>query len=125
MRRKFTENRKNDVLYLTFPLFEKAGVKHGFSTKLGGVSKGDCATMNLSFTRGDDPEAVQENHRLFADAVGYPVEHLVLSNQVHDTVVRRVDVSGSRFDWSGRSDYRRPGSCVDDFFCRLCSSVFL
>ena len=93
MRRKFTENRKNDVVYLTFPLFEKAGVKHGFSTKLGGVSKGDCATMNLSFIRGDDPEAVQENHRLFADAVGYPVEHLVLSNQVHDTVVRRVDAS--------------------------------
>lgn len=87
------ENKKGQVTYLTFPLFEKAGLKHGFSTKLGGVSKGDCATMNLSFTRGDDPEDVMTNHRIFADAIGYEVENLVLSNQVHDTVVRCVDGS--------------------------------
>lgn len=87
------ENIKGDVTYLTFPLFEKAGLKHGFSTKRGGVSTGDCATMNLSFTRGDDPDHVMENHRILADAIGYKVENLVLSNQVHDTVIRRVDAS--------------------------------
>lgn len=104
MRNKFVENKKESVTFLTFPLFEKAGVKHGFSTKLGGVSNGDCATMNLSFTRGDDPEAVRENHRRFAKAVGYPVEHLVLSNQVHDTVVRRVDASDCGKGISRESD---------------------
>ena len=51
MCEKMIKNEKNGVVYLTFPLFEKAGIKHGFSTKLGGVSVGDCATMNLSFTR--------------------------------------------------------------------------
>lgn len=79
------------MVYLTFPLFEKAGIKHGFSTKLGGVSVGDCATMNLSFTRGDDEKAVLENHRRFAKAVGYPVKNVVLSNQVHETKILRVD----------------------------------
>lgn len=86
-------NKKDTVTYLTFPLFEEAGLKHGFSTRLGGVSKGDLATMNLSFTRGDDPEDVMKNHRIFAQAIGYELENLVLSNQVHDTVIRRVDRS--------------------------------
>lgn len=80
-------------MYLTFPLFEQAGLKHGFSTKLGGVSKGDCAAMNLSFTRGDVVKDVMTNHRIFADTIGYEVENLVLSNQVHDTVIRRVYAS--------------------------------
>ena len=52
---------------------------------------GDCATMNLSFTRGDDEKAVLENHRRFAKAVGYPVKNVVLSNQVHETKILRVD----------------------------------
>ena len=52
------------VPLLVSPLLEETGiVKQGFSTKLGGVSKGDCATMNISTTRGDDPEAVNENGR--------------------------------------------------------------
>ncbi|MCH5265300.1 MAG: peptidoglycan editing factor PgeF [Lachnospiraceae bacterium] len=87
------KREKNGVVYYTFPILEQAGIVHGFSTRLGGVSEGDCATMNLSFTRGDDPEAVQENHRRFAGAVGYDVEKLVFSNQVHETVIRRVDAS--------------------------------
>lgn len=87
------ENIQNGVNYLTFPIFERAGVRHGFSTRLGGVSQGELGAMNLSFSRGDDPERVMENHRRFAAAVGYPVEDLVFSDQVHDTVIRRVDSS--------------------------------
>lgn len=87
---KAVKNEKNGVTFITFPIFEKEGLVHGFSTRLGGVSKGDCATMNLSFNRGDDREDVMENHRRFAEAVGYPIENLVFSNQVHETVVRRV-----------------------------------
>lgn len=93
MNPNIIKRKKGEVTYLTFPLFEQAGLKHGFSTKLGGVSKGDCATMNLSFTRGDVVEDVMTNHRIFADTIGYEVENLVLSNQVHDTVIRRVDAS--------------------------------
>lgn len=87
----FTWNEHNQVSYLTFPIFEKLGLKHGFSSKLGGVSKGDCASMNLSFTRGDREEDVRENHQLFAKAIGYKVEQLVLSDQIHETVIRKVD----------------------------------
>ena len=82
--------KKSDVTYITFPLFEKLGVVHGFSTKEGGVSKGCYQSMNLSFSRGDDRDCVAKNHRKFAEAVGYDVESLVFSDQVHDTKIRRV-----------------------------------
>ena len=50
----------NGVTYITFRKLSEAGVIHGFSTRLGGVSRGYLGTMNLSFHRGDDPEAVME-----------------------------------------------------------------
>lgn len=83
-------HERDGVVYLTFRNLEKAGVRHGFSTRLGGVSKGDLSTMNLSFHRGDDPEAVMENHRRFARVIGYEEEKLVFSDQVHTTKLYKV-----------------------------------
>lgn len=93
MGEKYIWNEKNEVPFITFPSLANLGVTHGFSTKLGGVSKGDCATMNMSFTRGDKEDDVRANHRIFAEAIGYDVEQLVLSNQIHETKIRRVDAS--------------------------------
>ena len=53
---------QGDLLYYSFPSLDGLeGVRHGFSTRLGGVSEGIFASMNLSFTRGDDDAAVREN----------------------------------------------------------------
>lgn len=80
------------VPLLVSPLLEETGiVKQGFSTKLGGVSKGDCATMNISTTRGDDPEAVNENRRRLAAAIGVEESKMVYTNQTHTTNVAVVD----------------------------------
>lgn len=76
--------------FIQFNIFKNQPIIHGFSTKLGGVSKGDCATMNLSFTRGDDVTDVQTNHCRFAKAVGYKTDQLVLTDQVHGTNILRV-----------------------------------
>ena len=46
--------------------------------------------MNLSFHRGDDMDAVMENHRRLAQAVGYDYRRLVFSDQVHETVIRKI-----------------------------------
>ena len=57
--------------YLSFPLLSRTGmVKHGFSTRLGGVSQGCFSSLNLSFDRGDSPEAVAENFRRMGEALG-------------------------------------------------------
>lgn len=69
----------------------EAGVRHGYSTRLGGVSRGPFSGMNLARNVGDDPEAVAENHRRFAEAVGYDPARLFESTQVHGARVLRVD----------------------------------
>ena len=77
--------------YLVYPLIEKSNiVNHGFSTRLGGVSEGVCSTMNLSFARGDREEAVQENFRRMAAALGVRMQDMVFSKQTHTTNVRVV-----------------------------------
>ena len=80
----------NGVKYIIFPLFEKAGVTHGFSTRIGGVSTGIYSTMNLSFHRGDSYENVLMNHKLFSEAVGYDYTRTVFSDQIHETNIAHV-----------------------------------
>lgn len=80
-----------EVPFLTFRHLEDTGiVMHGFSTRMGGVSNGDCATMNLSFERGDLEEAVRTNYELLGAAMGFPTDSLVFSKQTHTTNVRVV-----------------------------------
>ena len=85
-------NEKENVTYITFPKLSQNGedMVHGFSTRLGGVSKNHLGSMNLSFTRGDEREAVLENHRRFGKALGYDENRLVFSNQVHLTNIHKV-----------------------------------
>ncbi|CUX66911.1 Laccase domain protein [Clostridium sp. C105KSO15] len=79
------------VPYLSFPILEKTGlVKQGFSTKLGGVSQGKYATMNFTFTRGDNRLHVMENYRRMGKALGVDTERMVLSYQTHTTNVKLV-----------------------------------
>ncbi|MCI6858608.1 MAG: peptidoglycan editing factor PgeF [Eubacterium sp.] len=83
-------NQKDGVVFLTFPKLVEAGVIHGFSTRIGGVSEGCFSSMNLSFTRGDDPKKVAQNFRRIGDAIGFDAKDLVLSSQVHETKIRPV-----------------------------------
>ena len=79
------------VHLLEFSNLEETGVvKHGFSTRLGGVSEGIFASMNVSFTRGDDKQAVEENYRRIAKALGVEEKSFVCSDQTHTTNVRLV-----------------------------------
>lgn len=84
-------NTCGEVTYLTFPLLEETGmVDHLFSTRLGGVSKGIYSSMNLSYTRGDLKEAVDENFKRIAGVFGKTPDHIVCSKQTHTTNVRKV-----------------------------------
>lgn len=79
------------VTWLTYPAFEQfADIVHGFSTRLGGVSEGIYASMNLSFTRGDKDAAVYENYRRFAVALGFSERDIVTSDQTHTANVRII-----------------------------------
>lgn len=86
------EHEKNGVLYFTFPNLEEVSGEfvHGFSSRLGGVSKGELSTMNFSVNRGDTNENVTENYRRIAAAIGFQAENLVCSDQTHTNHVRVV-----------------------------------
>ena len=76
---------------LHYPLLEDTGVvEHCFTTRLGGVSKGVCSALNLSFSRGDDPAAVMENYRRVAETFGKTVDDFVCTDQTHTTTVLQV-----------------------------------
>jgi len=107
------ENR--GVTYLSFPILEDTGlVSHAFSTRLGGVSKGDFATMNFSFTRGDDRDDVLENYRRMAAALGVDRERMVLTWQTHTTNVRRVTVEDEGKGIVRDRDYRDVDGLITD-----------
>lgn len=79
------------VPYLEYPMLRETGIiRHGFSTRLGGVSEGCWASMNLSFERGDRPEAVMENFRRIGAELGVRCEDMVLSQQTHTANVQVV-----------------------------------
>ncbi len=83
--------KQNDVWYIQFPKLLKCGsVKHVFSTRRGGVSKGDFASMNLSFSRGDEKENVLKNYEILCSAVGINPADLVLAKQTHTNNVISV-----------------------------------
>lgn len=66
------------------------GVRHGFSTRRGGVSTGRYATLNVGGKWGDDPEAVAHNRRRLAAAGGFDLARLFTARQVHGARVALV-----------------------------------
>ncbi len=88
----FSANLVNGLLYHTSSVLENDQIVHGFSTRVGGVSKGTFASLNLRMGGEvhDDAELVKENYRRFCGAVGADVERTVLSRQVHEDTVLHV-----------------------------------
>lgn len=79
------------VPYVSFPALSKyPELRHGFSTRLMGVSKGIYSSMNLGLGRGDSEENVLENYRRICESMEIPVESLVFSKQTHKALVRKV-----------------------------------
>ena len=52
--------KKGELEYFVFENLARAGVKHCFSTRKGGISEGCFSSLNLAF-RDDKPENVIEN----------------------------------------------------------------
>ena len=83
---------KNGVLYFVFENIEATGiVRHAFSTRIGGVSRGHFASMNLGLHTDDDMDNVKENRRRFCEAVGFGDNGIAELRQHHTTDIIRVD----------------------------------
>jgi YfiH family protein len=71
-------------------LLSRVGVRHAFNLRTGGASEGPYASFNLGRAVGDDPGCVEENHRRFAEVMGYRAGSLYELSQVHGAGVRIV-----------------------------------
>ena len=88
---------QNGILYLTSPLLCSIGIKHAFTTRVGGVSKGDFDSMNVSTRRQDKNgnldkyENTVENFRRTLSLIGALPENSVCANQVHGKEIITLD----------------------------------
>ena len=64
--------------------------RHAFTTRYGGVSRGEFESLNLGSNRGDDPEAVRENYRRVCALMGAGIDDCAVTRQVHGNTVRVV-----------------------------------
>jgi YfiH family protein len=89
----FIEKCQGDLIYMVSDIMP---VRHGFTTRYGGVSTGKLAQLNLGENRGDDPDRVRENYRRIGAALGIDTEKLVYPRQVHGHTVRVVQPEDRR-----------------------------
>lgn len=118
------KTNRNGVIYFRS---DKISVPHGFSTRLGGVSKEPhLAEMNLGRNLGDDPSAVEENYRRMAEAIGFGADSIVFTNQIHSAAVLTVgnEDIGKTYDCDGFVTAERgvtlavrTADCVPILFC--------
>ena len=76
--------QRGPIAYLESEEFSLSpSILHGFCTRIGGVSDGPYATLNVSPREGDPPERVRMNWQRLASAFGIPCEQFFVVNQVH------------------------------------------
>lgn len=63
---------------------------HAFTTRFGGVSTGALESMNLAIKLDETDENVQANFEILGQALGFGIDDLVLTRQIHSDTVRVV-----------------------------------
>lgn len=71
-------------------LFEQSGVRIAFTSREGGVSKGEFASLNTAGHVGDDPACVERNRAIVKESLGFPEAPMIVPSQVHGTHVVTV-----------------------------------
>ena len=65
-----------------------------FTTRVGGVSDGVYASLNLTRGTGDAAEKVEANRRIACETLELPYERLAFNRQVHSPTVHRAHPGG-------------------------------
>ena len=111
----------------TFASFRDPAIRHGVSTRAGGVSTGPYASLNLGASVGDQQEAVLENRARLARALGFEPARLVTTPQIHGKGVMVVDERTAPSALQTRADIlvsREPGFLLMQRFAD-CVSIML
>lgn len=85
--------RRADLDVLTWPAFDGLDLDVLVTTRIGGVSSGPYASLNLGLHVGDQGEDVLENRRRAAAALGADLRDMVFCDQAHGREVRVVSAA--------------------------------
>jgi len=89
-----TEHRQGGIAWFAAEHLERHGVRHGFTARSGGVSRGPFSSLNFSSREGDVPRRVIENWGRIETAAALPESGWALLSQVHGARVERVAAGG-------------------------------
>ena len=107
--------QEHGVLLLRVPLLEDTGlVQAAFTTRVGGVSQGECSSMNFSFSRKDEPEAVRENFRRLCETLGTRYDRLVITRQVHEDRVLEPEEADLNGHYTGCGTTQEADALITD-----------
>ena len=79
------------AMFCTSTLESCDGIRHGFFTRQGGVSKGMYGSLNCGLGSRDDAESVRQNRALVAETLGVPAGRLLTLYQIHSARAVIVD----------------------------------
>lgn len=106
---------KGGIQFIVFKrLKEIPFIRHGFSTRIGGNSKGVYSYLNLGLKTGDSQANVKENIKGFVSAVGLNHENLVVSDQVHGDNIKVVNSGDKGKGYLKHRDYSGVDGLVTD-----------
>jgi hypothetical protein len=108
------ERSSEDLRWLTCRALDDAGIVNAFTTRLGGVSKGEFESLNLAVSRGDDRESVRRNYEIICGALGISPASLAFSRQVHGDCVRAVTSADVKKDLFDTVPYEADGLMTDE-----------
>jgi hypothetical protein len=106
---------KGVPFYVCRALEELPFVRHGFSTRTGGVSPGEGGLLNLSRVSWDPPEHVEENRQRFLAATGLHGARLITLSQIHSDRVYIIENNPGQWNASAMGDAlvgRFPGATM-------------
>lgn len=109
----FYDKNVNGLTFQVSRQLETCGIRHGFTTRTGGISEGVFSSLNLGLHRGDPSENVQENYRRVCQALEVDLSKLVFSNQVHADGIRVVTSADLGKGLEKRVDYEADGLVTD------------
>ncbi|HEV7301465.1 MAG TPA: peptidoglycan editing factor PgeF [Tepidisphaeraceae bacterium] len=97
----------NGVVYYQSPLLAQAGIPHGFSTRIGGISRRPFDSLNLGNPNGcavqDDEAQISVNYERLHSAVGLAERRRCWVHQVHGAALQIVE-DGETFQNSQKAD---------------------
>lgn len=99
---------------VVFSRTDLIGVPHGFSARLGGVSRGPYESLNLGLGKEKEaPDIKRENFRRFCAAIGVDSTRLVCARQVHLDRVRVVTADDAGKGLDRERDYEADALITD------------